>query len=94
MPAVRRNRLSSNRVGSDRRRTRPPAHFLPIGPPLRARGYQVEMLLTPDPAGGTDIRWTGSITEHVRRTAQVMRILSRGVVGCLVYRIVKAAERQ
>jgi hypothetical protein len=68
--------------------------YLQIGPPLPARGYQAEMLLTPNPAGGTDIRWTGSFTEGVRGTGQIMRVLLRGVVGFLARRLVKAAERR
>jgi hypothetical protein len=68
--------------------------YLQIGPPLPARGYQAEMLLTPNPAGGTDIRWTGSFTEGLRGTGQIMRIFLRGVVGFLASRLVKAAERR
>ena len=52
-----------------------------IGPMLPARDYQAEMLLTPNPQGGTDIRWTGSFTEGLRGTSQIMRIFLRGVVG-------------
>ena len=59
-----------------------------------ARDYRAEMLLTPNPQGGTDIRWTGSFTEGLRGTSQIMRIFLRGVVGFLVNRLVKAAERE
>jgi uncharacterized protein YndB with AHSA1/START domain len=65
-----------------------------IGPKLPARDYRAEMLLTPNPQGGTDIRWTGSFTEGLRGTSQIMRIFLRGVVGFLVNRLVKAAERE
>jgi hypothetical protein len=68
--------------------------YLQIGPPLPARDYQAEMLLTPNPAGGTDIRWTGSFTESLRGTGHIMRIFLHGVVGFLASRLVKAAERQ
>jgi hypothetical protein len=68
--------------------------YLQIGPTLPARGYQAEMLLTPNPAGGTDIRWTGSFTEGLRGTGQIMRIFLRAVVGFLARRLVKAAERR
>jgi Polyketide cyclase / dehydrase and lipid transport len=65
-----------------------------IGPRLPARNYRAEMVLTPNPEGGTDIRWTGSFTEGLRGTSEIMRILLRAVVGFLVRRLVKAAERQ
>jgi hypothetical protein len=68
--------------------------YLQIGPPLPAKDYRAEMLLTPTPAGGTDIRWTGSFTEGIRGTGPVMLVLLRRVVGFLAARLVKAAERQ
>jgi hypothetical protein len=68
--------------------------YLQIGPPLPAREYRAEMLLTPNPTGGTDIRWTGSFTEGLRGTGPIMQILLRGVVGFLAGRLVRAAERQ
>jgi Polyketide cyclase / dehydrase and lipid transport len=68
--------------------------YLLIGPPLPARDYRAEMLLTPNPTGGTDIRWTGSFTEGLRGTGPIMQIFLRGVVGFLAGRLVKAAERR
>jgi hypothetical protein len=68
--------------------------YLQVGPPLPARDYRAEMLLTPKPSGGTDIRWTGSFTEGPPGTGPVMLIFLRGVVGFLSRRLVKAAERQ
>jgi Polyketide cyclase / dehydrase and lipid transport len=68
--------------------------YLQIGPPLPARDYRAEMLLTPNPTGGTDIRWTGSFTERLRGTGPIMQIFLRGVVGFLAGRLVKAAERR
>ncbi|WP_025737211.1 SRPBCC family protein [Mycobacterium genavense] len=67
--------------------------YLQIGPRLPARDYRAEMLLTPNPAGGTDIRWTGSFTERVRGTGTIMRVLLRCVVGFLASRLVTAAEK-
>ena len=32
-----------------------------IGPPSPAKDYSGEVILTPNPAGGTDIRWTGFV---------------------------------
>ncbi len=52
------------------------------------------MLLTPHPAGGTDIRWKGSCTEGLRGIRPIMLIFLRTVVGFLVGRFVRAAERQ
>lgn len=68
--------------------------YLQIGPPLPAHEYQAEFLLTPTPAGGTHIRWTGSFTEGPRGTGHIMRIFLRGVVGFLLGRLVAAAERR
>ncbi|MEE6138131.1 SRPBCC family protein [Mycobacterium sp. 050128] len=67
--------------------------YLHIGPPLPARNYRAEMLLTPNPAGGTEIRWTGSFTESLCGTGYIMRTFLHGVVGFLANRLVKAAER-
>ncbi|WAJ42802.1 SRPBCC family protein [Mycobacterium sp. Aquia_216] len=68
--------------------------YLQIGPPLPARDYQAEMLLTPNAAGGTDISWTGSFTEGPRGSGPIMLIFLRTVVGFLAGRLVRAAERQ
>ncbi len=64
-----------------------------IGPRLPARDYRTEMLLTPNLAGGTDLRWTGSFTEGPRRSGPVMLFFLRSVVRFLAGRLVKAAER-
>ena len=42
-----------------------------VGPPSPAKDYSSEVVLTPNPAGGTDIRWTGSFVEGVRGTGPV-----------------------
>jgi hypothetical protein len=68
--------------------------YVQIGPPLPAKDYRAEMLLTPASAGGTDIQWTGSFTERLPGTGPVMLILLRSIVGFLAGRLVKAAERQ
>jgi hypothetical protein len=68
--------------------------YLQIGPRLPAHDYRAEILLTPNPAGGTDVRWTGSFTEGLRGTGPVMLIFLRTVVRFLAGRLVKAAERQ
>ena len=63
----------------DRRRV-----YAQIGPPLPAKDYRAEMLLTPNPAGGTD---------GLPGTGPVMLIFLRSVVSFLARRLVKAAER-
>jgi hypothetical protein len=63
-----------------------------IGPGLPAKDYSAELALTPNAAGGTDVRWTGSFTEGLRGTGPLMVIFLRGVVWFLAARLVKAAE--
>ena len=67
--------------------------YAQIGPPLPAKDYRAEMILTPNPAGGTDLRWTGSFTEALPGTGPVMFVFLRGVVRFLARRLVRAAER-
>lgn len=67
--------------------------YAQIGPPLPAKDYRAELLLTANAAGGTDLRWTGSFTEGLPGTGPVMLILLRGVVRFLSRRLVTAAER-
>jgi hypothetical protein len=66
--------------------------YAQIGPRLPAKDYRAELLLTPNAAGGTDVRWTGSFTEGLRGTGPLMFIFLRGVVWFLAARLVKAAE--
>jgi uncharacterized protein YndB with AHSA1/START domain len=65
-----------------------------IGPPSPAKDYSSEVVLTPNPAGGTDIRWTGSFVEGVRGTGPVMQAALGGAVRFFAARLVKAAERE
>ena len=67
--------------------------YVQIGPPLPAKGYRAELLLTPNATGGTDLRWTGLFTEGLRGTGPLMLVLLRGVVWFLCRRLVTAAER-
>lgn len=67
--------------------------YAQIGPPLPAKDYRAELLLTPNAAGGTDLRWTGSFTEGLPGTGPVMLLFLRGVVRFLARRLVSAAER-
>jgi uncharacterized protein YndB with AHSA1/START domain len=65
-----------------------------VGPPTPAKGYCGEVLLTPNAAGGTDIRWSGSFEEGVRGTGPLMRAALGGAVRFFAGRLVKAAERE
>lgn len=67
--------------------------YAQIGPRLPAKDYRAEMVLTPNPAGGTEVRWTGWFTEGLPGTGPVMRMFLRGVVSFLSRRLVTAAER-
>lgn len=64
-----------------------------IGPPSPARDYTAEVLLTPNAAGGTDVRWTGSFTEGLRGTGPAMLVILRGALQLILRRLVTAAER-
>ena len=64
-----------------------------IAPNTPAKDYRAELLLTPNPAGGTHVRWTGTFTEGARGTGPVMLLVLRGVIQFLAGRLVKAAER-
>jgi hypothetical protein len=72
---------------------RPHAYRL-VGPPTPAKDYFGEVLLTPNAAGGTDIRWTGSFIEGVPGTGPVMRAVMGGAVRFFAGRLVKEAERK
>jgi hypothetical protein len=65
-----------------------------VGPPIPAKDYSGEVVFTPNPAGGTDIRWTGSFVEGVRGTGPMMRAVLGGLVRSFAGRLVKAAERE
>jgi len=65
-----------------------------IGPPSPAKDYRGEVLLTPNAAGGTDVRWTGSFSEGLSGTGPVMLVFLRGAVQLILGRLVKAAERE
>lgn len=58
-----------------------------------ARGYRGEAVFTPNAAGGTDIRWSGSFTEAIPGTGPAVRAFFRGAVSFFAARLVKAAER-
>jgi hypothetical protein len=53
-----------------------------------------EVKLSPNAAGGTDIRWSGSFVEKVPGTGPLVRTAYRGVVRFYARRLVKVAERE
>ncbi|BAX92856.1 SRPBCC family protein [Mycobacterium shigaense] len=63
-----------------------------VGPASPAKDYHGEVILTPNAAGGTDIRWTGSFVEGVRGTGPFMRAAMGGAVRFFAKRLVRAAE--
>jgi uncharacterized protein YndB with AHSA1/START domain len=65
-----------------------------IAPSTPAKDYSGEVIFTPNPNGGTDIRWTGSFIEGVRGTGPVMRAALGGAVRFFSGRLVRAAERE
>ncbi|KLO32559.1 SRPBCC family protein [Mycobacterium haemophilum] len=65
-----------------------------IGPPSPAKDYFGEVLLAPNAAGGTDIRWRGWFIERVPGTGPVMRAALEGAVRYFSGRLAKAAERE
>lgn len=65
-----------------------------VAPSTPAKDYTGEVVLTPNAAGGTDIRWTGSFIEGVAGTGPVMRAALGGAVKLFAGRLVKAAERE
>jgi hypothetical protein len=65
-----------------------------VGSPQPADDYHGEVVLTPTPAGGTDIRWSGSFNEKVRGTGPVVKAAMGGAVKFFAGKLVTAAERE
>ena len=59
-----------------------------------AKDYRAEVVFTPNAAGGTDLRWTGSFTEGLPGTGPVMLAIMRNAIQDVSKRLVKAAERE
>jgi hypothetical protein len=57
------------------------------------KDYLGEVILTPNPAGGTDISWNGSFSERVTGTGPALRAALGGAVAFFAGRLVEAAER-
>ncbi|MDT5218480.1 MAG: hypothetical protein QOF15_585 [Mycobacterium sp.] len=65
-----------------------------VGSPQPADDYHGEVVLTPTPSGGTDIRWSGSFNEKVRGTGPVVKAAMGGAVKFFAGKLVTAAERE
>jgi len=65
-----------------------------VGPASPAKDYYSEVVFTPNAAGGTDIRWTGSFIEGAPGTGPVMRAALGGAIKFIAGRLVKAAEHE
>jgi hypothetical protein len=64
------------------------------GPAEPAKDYRGEVIFTPNAAGGTDLRWSGSFAEGRHGTGAVTLAVLRTAVKVLSARLVKAAERE
>jgi hypothetical protein len=69
-------------------------HAYKLVGPAPVEDYLGEVVLTPNAAGGTDIRWTGSFVEKVRGTGPLVRAGMGGAVRFFAGQLVKAAERE
>jgi len=69
-------------------------HVYTLVGPSPAKDYRGEVVFTPNAAGGTDIRWSGSFVEGVRGTGPAVRAAMGGAVKYFAGRMVKAAERE
>jgi Polyketide cyclase / dehydrase and lipid transport len=65
-----------------------------VAPSTPAKDYVGEVVLTPNAAGGTDIRWSGSFTEGVAGSGPMVRAAMGGAIKFFAGRLVKAAERE
>ena len=67
-------------------------HVYTMAGPAPFKDYRAELLLTPNAAGGTDLRWTGSFTAGVPGVGPIARAALSGLIGILAAQLVKAAE--
>ena len=59
-----------------------------------AKDYRAEIVFTPNAAGGTDLRWTGTFTEGIPGSGPVVLAIMRNTIQDVSKRLVKAAERE
>jgi hypothetical protein len=67
-------------------------HVYTMAGPAPFKDYRAEVLLTPNAAGGTDLRWTGSFTESLPGTGPIMRATLNRLIRMLSAQLVQAAE--
>ncbi len=63
-------------------------------PPNPAKDYRGELVVTPNPTGGTDLHWSGTFTETLPGTGPIVRAALHGAIRFFARRLVKAAERE
>lgn len=59
-----------------------------------AKDYRAELVLTPTATGGTELRWTGSMSEGVRGTGPVVCAAMHGAIKLISALLVRAAEKE
>ena len=60
-----------------------------------AKNYRAEVTFTPNAAGGTDLKWTGSFSDGaIPGTGPVVLAIMRNTIRDVSKRLVKAAERE
>lgn len=69
-------------------------HVYTMAMPAPMRDYRGEVLFTPGASGGTELRWQGTFTERVPGTGAPLAKALQKLIGALVDRLVRAAERQ
>jgi uncharacterized protein YndB with AHSA1/START domain len=66
--------------------------FVGRGP---AKDYRAEVLFTPNAAGGTDLKWTGTFSDGaIPGTGPIVLAIMRNTIQDVSKRLVKAAERE
>lgn len=58
------------------------------------KDYRAELLLEPNPAGGTKVRWSGSFVEGVPFTGPILRAFLRNTIDDISKRLIATAERE
>ncbi|MDT8910185.1 SRPBCC family protein [Amycolatopsis sp. PS_44_ISF1] len=67
-------------------------HVYTMASPAPFKDYRAEVLFTPNAAGGTDLRWSGSFTEGAPGTGPITKAALGGFIRMLSGQLVKAAE--
>jgi hypothetical protein len=64
------------------------------GPSTPVKDYRAEVIFTPNAAGGTDIRWSGSFVESLPGTGALTLAFLRTALKLISAQLIKAAERE